>query len=110
MTSAPALPQHIHSTGDLPKVAWAKGSYVHDVDGKIYIDGSGGPAVYCIGHSNTEVNEAIKDQLDRIAHGYRYNFSSDALEELTEIIRRRCGGTLNNMVYVTGDRRQSNPA
>ena len=45
---------------------------------------------------------AIKDQLDRIAHGYRYNFSSDALEELTGIIRRRCGGTLNNMVYVTG--------
>ena len=97
-----ALPKHIHSTGDLPKVAWAKGSYVHDADGKKYIDGSGGPAVYCIGHSNEEVNDAIKDQLDRIAHGYRYNFSSDALEELTEIIRRRCGGTMNNMVYVTG--------
>jgi adenosylmethionine-8-amino-7-oxononanoate aminotransferase len=97
-----ALPKHIHSTGDLPKVAWAKGSYVHDADGKKYIDGSGGPAVYCIGHSNTEVNDAIKDQLDRIAHGYRYNFSSDAMEELTEIIRRRCGGTMNNMIYVTG--------
>lgn len=97
-----ALPKHIHSTGDLPKVAWAKGSYVHDVNGKQYIDGSGGPAVYCIGHSNEEVNAAITAQLDRIAHGYRYNFSSDALEELTEIIRGRCGGTLNNMVYVTG--------
>lgn len=97
-----ALPKHIHSTGDLPKVAWAKGSYVHDADGKKYIDGSGGPAVYCIGHSNEEVNDAIKDQLDRIAHGYRYNFSSDAMEELTEIIRRRCGGTMNNMIYVTG--------
>ena len=102
MSSAAALPRHIHATGDLPKVAWAKGSYVYDVDGKQYIDGSGGPAVYCIGHSNEEVNAAIKDQLDRIAHGYRYNFSSDALEELTEIIRRRCGGTLNHMVYVTG--------
>ena len=102
MSSAAALPSHIHSTGDLPKVAWAKGSYVYDVDGKQYIDGSGGPAVYCIGHSNPEVNGAIKDQLDRIAHGYRYNFSSDALEELTAIIRRRCGGTLNHMVYVTG--------
>lgn len=97
-----SLPKHIHSTGDLPKVAWAKGSYVHDVEGKRYIDGSGGPAVYCIGHSNTEVNDAIKSQLDRIAHGYRYNFSSDALEELSDIIRRRCGGTLNHMVYVTG--------
>jgi adenosylmethionine-8-amino-7-oxononanoate aminotransferase len=97
-----SLPKHIHATADLPKVAWAKGSYVYDVDGKRYIDGSGGPAVYCIGHSNTEVNDAIKSQLDRIAHGYRYNFSSDALEELTDIIRQRCGGTLNHMVYVTG--------
>ena len=100
--SSAELPKHIHSTGDLPKVAWAKGSYVYDANGKQYIDGSGGPAVYCIGHSNPEVNAAIKDQLDRIAHGYRYNFSSDALEELTEIIRTRCGGTLKHMVYVTG--------
>ena len=51
MTAAPALPPSIHSTGSLPKVVWAKGSYLHDVDGKQYIDGSGGPAVYCIGHS-----------------------------------------------------------
>jgi adenosylmethionine-8-amino-7-oxononanoate aminotransferase len=96
------LPQHIHSTGGLPKVAWAKGSYVHDVDGKQYIDGSGGPAVYCIGHANKEVNDAIKGQLDRIAHGYRYNFTSDALEELSSIIRSRCGGDLEHIVYVTG--------
>lgn len=97
-----SLPPHIHATGALPKVAWAKGSYVYDVDGKQYIDGSGGPAVYCIGHSNPEVNAAITTQLDRIAHGYRYNFSSDALEELTDIIRNRVGGTLNHMVFVTG--------
>ncbi|MBM3519683.1 MAG: aminotransferase class III-fold pyridoxal phosphate-dependent enzyme, partial [Alphaproteobacteria bacterium] len=99
---AVALPAHIHSTGNLPKVAWAKGSYVHDADGKRYIDGSGGPAVYCIGHSNEEVNTAITAQLERIAHGYRYNFTSDALEELTAIIRERAGGSLQHMVYVTG--------
>ncbi|MGQ0483930.1 MAG: aspartate aminotransferase family protein [Hyphomicrobiales bacterium] len=102
MTAASPLPQHIHSTGGLPKVAWAKGSYVYDVDGKRYIDGSGGPAVYCIGHANTEVNDAIKAQLDRIAHGYRYNFTSDALEELSGIIGARCGGELQHMVFVTG--------
>ena len=97
-----ALPPSIHSTSALPKVAWAKGSYLTDVSGKQYIDGSGGPAVYCIGHANTEVNDAIKAQLDRIAHGYRYNFTTDALEELTDIIRKLCGGTLNCMIYVTG--------
>jgi adenosylmethionine-8-amino-7-oxononanoate aminotransferase len=102
--NAPAnpLPPSIHSTGALPKVAWAKGSYLYDIDGKQYIDGSGGPAVYCIGHSNTEVNEAIKGQLDCIAHGYRYNFTTDALEKLTEIIANRCGGSLKHMVFLAG--------
>ncbi len=102
MASPVPLASNIHATGNLPKVAWAKGSYVYDAGGKQYIDGSGGPAVYCIGHSNEEVNEAIKSQLDRIAHGYRYNFSSDALEELSGIIAARCGGSLKHMVYVTG--------
>jgi adenosylmethionine-8-amino-7-oxononanoate aminotransferase len=92
----------LKSTSGLPKIAWAKGSYVFDVDGKQYIDGSGGPAVYCIGHGNEEVNAAIAAQLGRVAHGYRYNFTSDPLEQLTEIIQQRCGGDLQHMVFVTG--------
>ncbi|MFO0991814.1 MAG: aspartate aminotransferase family protein [Hyphomicrobiales bacterium] len=103
MNARTELPPNINVVGTkLPKVARAKGSYVWDVDGKQYIDGSGGPAVYCIGHSNEEVNAAITSQLQQIAHGYRYNFTSDALEELTAIVANRCGGTLKNMVFVTG--------
>jgi adenosylmethionine-8-amino-7-oxononanoate aminotransferase len=92
----------LKSTIHLPKVAWAKGCYLTDTDGKQYIDGSGGPAVYCIGHGNEEVNEAIAKQLERIAHGYRYNFTTDALEELTEIITKRCDGNLQHVIFLTG--------
>ncbi|MFN0190684.1 MAG: aspartate aminotransferase family protein [Aestuariivirga sp.] len=97
-----SLPASIHSTTHLPKALYGKGSYVFGADGRRYIDGSGGPAVYCIGHGNEEVNAAISDQLSRIAHGYRYNFTTDPLEELTEIVRARCGGSLQHMVFVTG--------
>ena len=96
------LPSDIAATGGLPKVVRARGSYLWDANGKQYIDGSGGPAVYCLGHANAEVNDAIKAQLDLIAHGYRYNFTTDALEELTSIIRDNCGGSLREMVFVTG--------
>src|SRR5215468_10437365 len=89
-------------TGSLPKVAWGKGSYVYDTAGKRYIDGSCGPAVYCLGHGNEEVNAAIARQLDKIAHGYRYNFTSDPLEELTEIVATQSGHGLERMVFVTG--------
>ena len=97
-------PDHasISATNALPKVVRGQGSYLWDSTGKQYIDGSGGPAVYCIGHANAEVNRAICDQLGALAHGYRYNFTTDALEELTEIVRARCGGTLREMVFVTG--------
>lgn len=95
-------PASISATDALPKVVRAKGSYLWDAAGKQYIDGSGGPAVYCLGHANAEVNAAIARQLDAIAHGYRYNFTTDALEELTEIIRGHTGGTLREMVFVTG--------
>lgn len=84
----------------LPKIAYGQGSYLYDSDGKRYLDGSGGPAVYCLGHAHPEVNEAIKAQLDRVAHGYRYLFTSDAMEELTEIVNANAGGHFPHMVYV----------
>jgi adenosylmethionine-8-amino-7-oxononanoate aminotransferase len=101
--SSQAIPPAVNvAAPHLPKVAYGRGSYVTDALGKTYIDGSGGPAVYCIGHGNEEVNAAIAAQLDRIAHGYRYNFTSDPLEELTEIVTRECGGDLAHLVFVTG--------
>jgi adenosylmethionine-8-amino-7-oxononanoate aminotransferase len=84
----------------LPKVAWGKGIYIYDTNGKRYIDGSSGPAVYCLGHGNEEVNEAIKAQLDRIAHGYRYTFTSDPLEELTELVAEASG--MEKSVFLCG--------
>ncbi len=101
MASAP-LPTSISATNALPKVVRGKGSYLWDTTGKQYIDGSGGPAIYCLGHGNTEVNAAVMAQMNAIAHGYRYNFTTDALEALTAIIRTNAGGTLQEMVYVTG--------
>ena len=86
----------------LPKVARASGCYVTDTNGKQYIDGSGGPAVFSLGHTHPEVNAAIEEQLGRIAHGYRYSFTSDALERLTELIQHQAGPGFEHIVFVTG--------
>lgn len=94
-------PDALTSTNSLPHVTHAKGSYLWDKAGKQYIDGSGGPAVYCLGHAHPEVNAAVAAQMADIAHGYRYNFTTTALDDLTDIIRARCGGTLTEMVFVT---------
>ena len=86
----------------LPKIAYGKGCRLFDANGKDYIDGSGGPAVFCLGHAHPEVNDAIRRQLDRVAHGYRYNFTSDPLEELTELVADRCGPGYRRMIFTTG--------
>src|SRR5215471_2443474 len=98
----------------LPKVSHGAGIYVYDTGGKRYLDASGGPAVYCLGHGHEEVTAAIVRQLERIAHGYRYTFTSDPLEQLRELITRACRGesaagrtaddacTLDSMVFVSG--------
>jgi len=87
---------------ELPKVAHASGCYVTDTSGKQYIDGSGGPAVFSLGHAHPEVNAAIEEQLGRIAHGYRYSFTSDALERVTDLILKQAGPGFEHIVFVTG--------
>ena len=84
---------------NLPRIARGRGSYLYDDTGKRYLDGSGGPAVFCIGHGNPEVNAAIAHQLDRVAYGYRYLFTSDALEELTQMLLRLTGEHFRDIIY-----------
>jgi len=83
----------------LPKISHGRGVYLWDVDGRQYIDGSGGPAVFSIGHGDPRVNEAVAKQMERVAYGYRYLFSSDPLEEMSAILRDATG--LADMVYTT---------
>src|ERR1700749_4473528 len=87
---------------DLSRIARGKGCYVYDESGKAYLDGSGGPAVFCLGHAHPEVNAAISRQLDAIAYAYRYLFSSEALEELTALVLQVSGRCFKDIVY-TGD-------
>jgi adenosylmethionine-8-amino-7-oxononanoate aminotransferase len=84
---------------ELPRIVRGQGSYLFDAAGKRYLDGSGGPAVFCLGHAHPEVNAAIARQMAEIAYAYRYLFSSAALETLTETILRLCGGAFQDIVY-----------
>src|SRR5260370_23509765 len=77
---------------ELPRIVRGQGSYLFDAAGRRYLDGSGGPAVFCLGHGHPEVNAAITRQLNEIAFDYRYLFTRSALQSLTEMIRRLCVG------------------
>src|SRR5580700_2080344 len=83
----------------LPRIVRGQGSYLFDTQGRRYLDGSGGPAVFCLGHAHPEVNAAIARQFDEIAYAYRYLFTSSALEVLTGTVLELCGGDFTDIVY-----------
>jgi len=85
--------------GALPRVVRGAGSYLYDAAGRRYLDGSGGPAAFSIGHGNAEVNAAIAGQLAQVACGYRYLFTSEPLEELTRLLLSLCGPEFGHIVY-----------
>ena len=81
------MPDHVfaRNSRSLPPVAVAgDGCYLIDADGKRYLDGSGGAAVSCLGHSNAAVRAALHDQLDRLAYAHTGFFTTEPVERLAD--------------------------
>jgi adenosylmethionine-8-amino-7-oxononanoate aminotransferase len=83
----------------MPRIVRGEGSYLYDDRGMRYLDGSGGPAAFCLGHGNREVNAAITAQLAQVACGYRYLFTSEPLEQLTQLLLEKCGPAFGHIVF-----------
>lgn len=86
----------------LPQVSHGKGCEVFDSEGRRYVDGSGGPALFSLGYAHPEVNAAIVSQLERIQFGYTTTFSSDAIDGLADAIARHAGPELRHTSFGSG--------
>jgi adenosylmethionine-8-amino-7-oxononanoate aminotransferase len=91
-----------HMKASLPVIAGGKGCYLFDSAGKRYLDGSGGAAVSCLGHGDTEVIEAIKAQLDKIAFAHTMFFTSEPAEALADLLARHAPKGLDWVYFVSG--------
>ena len=73
-----------------PMIERGQGIYLYDVNGKKYIDGSGGPLVVNVGHGRKEIIEAMQEQLNAVAYVHAIMFTSKPLEtfaeELAEVV------------------------
>ena len=85
-----------------PTIAGGEGVYMQDDAGKTYLDGSGGAAVACLGHGNSEVIAAVKAQLDKIAFAHTGSFTNDAAEELAEFLTERAPEGISRAYLVSG--------
>ena len=93
---------HRAPTSTLPCAVKGDGIYIVDSDGKRYLDGSGGAAVSCLGHSDPDVIQAIKDQVDSIAYAHSGFFTSAPAEDLADYLIERAPAGMRAAYFVSG--------
>jgi adenosylmethionine-8-amino-7-oxononanoate aminotransferase len=92
---------------DYPLGVRGEGVYVYDSNGKQYLDGSGGAAVSCLGHSNAEVVEAIRQQVGKLAFAHTAFFTNEPQETLASRVAARFGEP-DARVYFAGGGSEAN--
>jgi adenosylmethionine-8-amino-7-oxononanoate aminotransferase len=85
-----------------PLAVQGDGVYIIDRTGKRYLDASGGAAVSCLGHSDADVIEAIKSQVERLEFAHTGFFSSVPAEALAELLIKEAPGDLDRVYFVSG--------
>ncbi|MCP4186895.1 MAG: aspartate aminotransferase family protein [Gammaproteobacteria bacterium] len=91
-----------HSKTNPPIAAGGKGVYLTDINGKQYLDASGGAAVSCLGHGDVEIIDAIKTQLDRFEFAHTGFFTSEVAESLADLLIENAPHNLDRVYIVTG--------
>jgi putrescine aminotransferase len=88
---------YFHPTSNLIKlkekgpkiIAAGKGCKVYDVEGKAYVDGTGGLWLCAIGHGRTEIAEVAKNQIEQLEYYQSFNeFSNIPAIRLAEKVAK----------------------
>ncbi|MEM7173512.1 MAG: aminotransferase class III-fold pyridoxal phosphate-dependent enzyme, partial [Pseudomonadota bacterium] len=93
---------HRSSKGKLPLAARGEGPYIVDSQGKRYLDGSGGAAVSCLGHSHPAVIAAIKAQVDQLPFAHTGFFANQPSEDLADLLIADAPSGLERVYFVSG--------
>ncbi|MFD1508017.1 aspartate aminotransferase family protein [Lacimonas salitolerans] len=86
----------------LPKAVRGEGCYITDAEGRVYLDGSGGAAVSCLGHSDADVRAAIQAQLEQIAFAHTGFFTSDPAEALADLLIQNAPEGIEKVYLLSG--------
>ena len=99
------MPDHVFARsakGRLPVAAGGEGCYLIDSTGKRYLDGSGGAAVSCLGHSDPDVRAALHAQLDQLAFAHTGFFTSAPAEALADRLIAHAPPGIDRVYLVSG--------
>ncbi len=78
-----------------------EGIFLIDAEGRRYIDACGGAAVSCLGHGHPEVVAAIAEQAARLEYIHTGFFTTEAAEELANVIADMAPGSLGRVWFTS---------
>jgi len=64
-----------------------EGMYLYDTEGKKYLDFAAGIAVFALGYSNKEYNDALKAQIDKLLHTSNLYYSIPTIEAAKKLVK-----------------------
>lgn len=88
--------------GTLPTAVAGDGCYIVDAQGRRYLDGSGGAAVSCLGHSDAGVRAALHEQIDRLAFAHTGFFTSEPAERLADRLCAAAPAGIDRVYLLSG--------
>jgi adenosylmethionine---8-amino-7-oxononanoate aminotransferase len=92
--------QH-HETLPLVALSHGKGAWLHDHEGRRYLDGVSSWWVNLFGHANPRINAALKDQLEKLEHAMLAGFTHEPVVQLSERLAARTGHALGHAFYAS---------
>ncbi len=93
---------HRQLKSEMPRAVGGQGIFITDSDGKRYLDASGGAAVSCLGHSDRDVIEAVKAQLDALPFAHTGFFTTEPAEELADLLIDAAPDGIGAVYFVSG--------
>jgi adenosylmethionine-8-amino-7-oxononanoate aminotransferase len=78
-----------------------EGIFLIDAEGRRYIDACGGAAVSCLGHGHPEIAAAIAEQAARLEYVHTGFFTTEAAEELADVIADMAPGSLGRVWFTS---------
>lgn len=94
------FPRHCQSSH--PVAVAGDGCYIIDMAGRRYLDGSGGAAVSCLGHSDVGVRTAIKQQVGQLAFAHTSFFTSEPAEQLASRLVAQAPAGIERVYFLSG--------
>lgn len=93
---------HRNPKNSYPVAVGGDGPYVIDSSGKRYLDACGGAAVSCLGHSDREVIDAIKAQLERLPFAHTSFFTNQPMEALADELIEGAPAGIERVYFCSG--------